>query len=87
MSTGNHTLYRRYVRTACAMAEGYGLTEQALVDAVGLCVPGGRADLQTVREAVEWNVSKDFIRRRLNGDTDEHEWVITAKGLAKEEVR
>jgi len=47
----------------------------------------GPADLSEVRDAIEWNLGKNYIKRRRNEDTDEYEWLITAAGKAKEAVR
>ncbi len=77
---------RLYVRETCAMAEGYGCTLEMICDAVGGRLPGG-ADLTQVRDAIEWNVSKNYLRHRVNEDTDEHEWLITQDGLAKGRIK
>lgn len=77
---------RLYVREICAMAEGYGCTEAMIYDAVNERLPG-KANLTQVRDAVEWNVSKNYLRHQVNEDTDESEWVITQDGLAKERIR
>lgn len=68
------------------MANGYGCTEGMIHQGVNERVPG-KANISDVREAIEWNVAKDYIRRRKNEDTDEYEWVITEQGKAKEAIK
>lgn len=79
-------IIRRYVREFVAMAKGYGCTEDAIYDSVNQRVPG-KADLSQVRQAVEWNLAKDYIRGGENQDTDEYEWKITSEGIAKESIQ
>ena len=78
-------IYRNYVRECVAMANGYGCTEEMIFDSVNERVPG-KADLSEVRDAVEWNLGKNYIKRRKNEDTEEYEWIITEDGKAKEAV-
>ena len=86
MSTISNGTMRLYVRETCAMAQGYGCTEEMIYDAVNERVPG-KADLTQVRDAVEWNVSKNYLRRQKNEDTDDFEWVITQDGIAKDRIK
>lgn len=77
-------LYREYIRDVLALAAPYGVTEKALQDGVDDLVPGP-IDLSMFRDAVEWNLSKDYIRARINEDTDLKEWRLTELGKAKQQ--
>jgi len=67
------------------MSAPYGQTERMLQDAVNTRVPG-KVDLTDLREAREWNHGKEYLKSKTNEDTDEVEFFITEKGLAKEEI-
>lgn len=77
-------LYREYIRDVLALADPFGVTEKAMQDGVDSLVPGP-IDVSMFRDAVEWNLSKDYIRARDNEDTDQKEWKLTAKGEAKQQ--
>lgn len=76
--------YREYIRDVLALAAPFGVTEQALQDGVDDLVPGP-IDVSLFRDAVEWNLSRDYIRARTNEDTDQREWRLTELGKAKQE--
>lgn len=80
----NAALYRQYIREVIAMSAPYGVTEKALQDGVDSLVPGP-IDLSTFRDAIEWNLKKDYIRAKLNEDTDQKEWRLTELGRAKQQ--
>jgi hypothetical protein len=74
---------REKVREVCNMAPGYGKTEAQILDRVNKLVGGGVSELQLLT-ALEWNLSKEYVRRAENEDTDAMEWFITPHGIAKE---
>lgn len=76
---------REKVREVCNIAPGYGKTEAQILERVNRLVGGGATALQ-VLTALEWNMSKDYVRREENEDTDEMEWFITEHGIAKERI-
>lgn len=76
-------LYRKWIREVIAGAAPYGLPDAAMEDAVQN-LAGGRFDLSDYRGAVEWNLSKDYIRASDNEDTDQREWKLTKLGTAKQ---
>lgn len=77
-------LYREYIREVIALAAPYAVTDKALEDGVNSLVPGP-IDLSLFRDAMEWNLSKDYIRAKTNEDTDQREWRLTELGKAKQE--
>lgn len=77
-------LYRQYIREVIAMSAPYGVTEKALQDGVDALVPGP-IDLSIFRDAIEWNLKRDYIRSKLNEDTDRKEWRLTELGRAKQQ--
>lgn len=76
-------LYRKYIREVLHGAAPFGLPEEALADAVKEMI-GGPFDLSPFRDAMEWNLKEDLIRSAQNTDTDQKEWKLTPKGIAKE---
>lgn len=85
MSAATKGQLRRYVRDVCSLAKGYGVNEKFMHDAINQLVPA-EVELDELREAVEWNVSQDLIKRAFNADTDEYEWSITKAGIAKDNI-
>jgi hypothetical protein len=77
-------LYRQYIRDVLALAAPYAVADKALQDGVDSLIPGP-IDLSAYREALEWNLSKDYIRSRVNADTDQREWRLTELGTAKQQ--
>lgn len=77
-------IYRRYIRDVIEIDAPFPCPERALSDGVAELVGAGRFDLSAFREAVEWNLSHDFIRSADNDDTDAKEWRLTALGKAKQ---
>lgn len=75
-------LYRRYIREVLSMTK-FGVTDKNLQDAVDDLV-SGPIDLSLYRDAIEWNLSKDYIRSGKNEDTEEREWRLTPLGKAKQ---
>ena len=76
--------YRRWVREALALAEPYALPEAALLSGVRR-LAGGAFDESEYRRALEWNLSRNYIRSEVNEDTDLREWRLTPLGRAKQE--
>lgn len=76
-------LYRQWIREALVSASPYALPEKALQDAVAT-LAGGPFDISIYRTAIEWNLSKDYIRSVKNEDTDMTEWSLTKLGKAKQ---
>jgi len=66
------------------MSAPYGQTEKMLVDAVNSRIPG-TVELTSFREAREWNHGEEYLRTKVNEDTDELQYYITPKGTAKAE--
>jgi len=81
---------RKAVREVCALAAGYGKSEAVLLAGVNELLTGDptlrAVALPQLRSGVEWNVGKNYLRRRKNEDTDAHEYLITTNGLAKEAI-
>lgn len=80
----NPALYRQYIRDVIALSAPYAVADKALQDGVDSLIPGP-IDLSTYRDAIEWNLSKDYIRARVNEDTDQKEWRLTELGRAKQQ--
>lgn len=76
---------REKVREVCNLAPGYGKTEAMLLERVNKLCGGGVERLQLLT-ALEWNLSKDYVRKADNEDTDLVEWFITEHGIAKERI-
>ena len=76
--------YREYIRDVLALAAPFGVTDQALQDGVDALVPGP-INFSLYYDALEWNLSKDYVRARTNEDTDQREWRLTELGKAKQE--
>lgn len=76
---------REKIRDVLNLAPGYGKTEALLLESVNELAGGGVTEAQ-LQAGIEWNHGKEYIRRRVNEDTDETEWLITAHGIAKEEL-
>ena len=74
-------------REVLAMSPGYGFPERAVEENVRRLVRPLSAPADDVRKACEFNLSKGYCRTRWNEDTEEAEFLITKRGLAKQEVR
>jgi len=79
----NPALYRKWIRETIKQGSPFGVPDSALQDAVET-IAGGRFDLSTYRDAMEWNLAQDYIRSSENKDTDQKEWRLTKLGEAKE---
>lgn len=81
---------RQAVREVCAMAAGFGKTEAVLERAVNELLTGdpkaGEVGAEQLRGAIEWNVSRGYLRRERDDDLDEMLWYITKAGIAKENI-
>ena len=76
-------IVRRKVREALNLAPGFGKTEAMLLELVNeLC--GGGVDLQSLRDAMEWNHVEAFIRSEYDSEAEETLWYITKNGIAKQ---
>lgn len=78
---------RKYVREVLNLAKGYGYSEGSLLEAVNDLASPAEANLSQLREWIEWNHSRDYIRTDFNEDLDEDLWFITEEGIAKENVK
>ena len=79
-------IVRRKVREALNMAPGYGKTEAMLLELVNE-LSGGGVDLQTLRDAREWNHEQGYIRSEDDEDSCQVLWYITHEGIAKQKIR
>lgn len=79
------TLYRQYIRAVILLDAPYACPDVALQDGVECLAGKGRFDVSVFRDAVEWNLSKDYIRSAVNPDTDKKEWRLTPLGKAKQD--
>ncbi|MGE9266510.1 MAG: hypothetical protein ACQKBY_00315 [Verrucomicrobiales bacterium] len=86
MTSYSKARIRKLVRETLAMAPGYGQTEEMLKAALDERV-AGRVDLSDLRDGVEWNHGKGYVRSRVNEDTDEKEYLITEAGISKEDIK
>ena len=77
---------RKKVRELLAMAPGYYMTDPMIIEKVNLMIEPD-APAGDIRAGVEWNVAKGYAETRVNEDTDEREWCITKRGIAKESVK
>jgi hypothetical protein len=80
------SLIRKSIREVLNMRPGFGKTEDQLLDFVNELIGGG-VTLQDLRDAVEWNLSKTYVRSRRDEEAEETLWFITAEGIAKEETK
>ena len=80
------SLIRKSVREVLNMRPGFGKTEDQLLDFVNELIGGG-VTLQDLRDAVEWNLYKTYVRSRRDDEAEETLWFITAEGIAKEETK
>lgn len=78
-------VYRVAIRRGLHAAHPYAVPEFALQELVEASV-GKAFDLSAYRDALEWSVAQDYIRRSTNADTDGKEWRLTDLGLAKAET-
>ena len=82
---------RAAVREVCNMAPGFGKTEAVLHKSVNELVTGDPVardvGLEQLRLAIEFNLSRDYIRRETDDDTGEVQWFITRAGIAKESIK
>ena len=78
---------RELVRDVLNMAPGYGYSEDSLLDGINQISRPAEAKWSEVREWVEWNHSKGYLRVEFNEDLDEDLYFITSEGIAKESVR
>lgn len=85
-STG---MTRAVVREICNAAAGFGKTEEMLLKFAKDRLGAGSVDVQMIRDALEWNLSEDFVRYVDEAETEsgETEWFITEKGQAKERIK
>jgi hypothetical protein len=85
--TTSPAILRQLVRQVLALAPGYGFTDEHLCRAVRDLLPVNAATDGEIEEAAVWNLEKDYVRNRVNEDTEEREWLITQHGIAKEETK
>jgi hypothetical protein len=82
-------IVRSTVREICNMAPGHGKTEAMLLKFARDLLGAGSVDLQMVRDALEWNLSENFVRYIDASETEsgETEWHITSAGQARERIK
>ena len=78
---------RVLVREVLNMGQGYGYTEDALLDGINGLASPAEAQRSEVREWLEWNHRNDYLRTEFSEDLDEDLHYITKEGVAKQAVR
>lgn len=78
---------RVYVREVLDMGAGYGYSEEALLNGVNELAAPAEVTWSEVREWVEWNHHKKYIRTQFNEDQNEDLYYITKDGIAKEMLK
>lgn len=78
---------RKLVREVLNLAQGYGYDEEALLDGVNELASPAEANISQLREWIEWNHGRGYVRTEFNEDLDEDLWFITEEGIAKERIR
>lgn len=79
-------LYHKLILETLAAAGGLAMTEGMLADRLEVRT-GQRCDLSAMRDALERHVAADHVRSRMNQDIEEREWLVTAKGAAKNQIQ
>lgn len=69
------------------MAPGYGYTEKSLLENINELAAPAEANRSQLREWIEWNHDRAYIRTEFNEDVDADLWFITEEGIAKENIR
>lgn len=78
---------RVLVREVLNMGQGYGYTEDALLDGINGLASPAEAKWSEVREWVEWNHQNDYLRTEFSEDLDEDLHFITKEGVAKQALK
>ncbi len=73
------------IREVLAMASGYGKTEGLILQSVN-DLTGGGVTLQEIRNALEWNLSQNFVRSEYDSEDETTVWFMTAGGTAKQNL-
>lgn len=83
----NNANGRKYVREVLNLAKGYGYDDESLLDKVNELARPAEANRSQLRDWIEWNHSRGYIRTEFNEDQDEDLWFITEEGIAKESIK
>lgn len=75
------------MREVLNLAPGYGYNEQSLLDKVNELARPEAANISQLRQWIEWNHRRGYIRTEFNEDLEEDLWFITEDGIAKEKVK
>lgn len=77
---------RKKVREFLKLADGNPQTEEQIREGVSELV-GREVSLQEIRDAMEWNHSKAFIRSEWVDEAEKTGWFITKAGIAQENLK
>lgn len=77
---------RQYVRQVAVASRPYGCTEESFRDQVAemASMPRGEIDLTDLRDAIEWNVGENYLRRYRDDEAENYLWKATPKAIAHE---
>ena len=78
---------RRLVREALQLIAGYGYSQGRLLEQVNELAAPAQANHSQLRDWIEWNHSRNYVRTEFNEDEDKDLWYITKEGIAKQSVR
>jgi hypothetical protein len=76
-------MVRRKVREVLNMAPGYGKAEGLLLEYVHE-LTGGNVSLQELRDAMEYNHDRAYIRSEYDPESETVLWYITPAGVAQQ---
>lgn len=78
---------RKYVREVLNIGKGYGYSEEAIEKNVNELAAPAKSNRSQIREWIEWNHSKAYVRTEYNDDFNQDLWFITEEGIAKESIK
>jgi hypothetical protein len=78
---------RELVRDVLNLAQGYGYSEKSLLDNLNELAEPAEANLSQLREWIEWNHGRQYVRTEFNEDQEMDLWFITSEGIAKESIK
>lgn len=81
------TTGRQLVREVLNLAKGYGYNEENLLEKLNELARPAEANLSQLREWIEWNHGKAYLRTEHDEDLEEDLWFITEEGIAKERIK
>ncbi len=78
-------MINRKIREVLNIRPGFGKTEKFLLEAVNE-LTGGGVSLQELRDGIEWNHAKTYIRSKFEDEAEETLWFITPDGIAQQHI-